>query len=173
MSQQRQYSLGRHTDKHLTNAPTSCPFLQVCDVIVKAGKFRVDVQDFSAAKGSCVAIIGSTGSRKTIFLEAIVGFQKTIKEAITYGTVRFDVLPPEDRHNGFAYQDSLLFPHLNVLQNVMFGARDHQPKTLQLALTLLADFDFGISKLAARRISNLSGGERQRVCLARTLLPSA
>ena len=71
-------------------------------------------------------------------------------------------MPPERRRVGYLFQEYALFPHLDVLANVRFGAGRGAP---------VADLleRFGISHLTAARIGELSGGERQRVALARAL----
>jgi molybdopterin-binding protein len=79
--------------------------------------------------------------------------------------------PPEDRRVGFVYQDYMLFPHLNVFENIAFGLKlkkypvqEVKQRVKDIAKTL------GIAKLLHRDISTLSGGEAQRVALARALV---
>jgi len=71
-------------------------------------------------------------------------------------------LPPERRRVGYLFQEYALFPHLDVLANVRFGARNGG--TVEQLLER-----FRIAHLARARIGELSGGERQRVALARAL----
>jgi iron(III) transport system ATP-binding protein len=83
-------------------------------------------------------------------------------------------LPPEKRNIGMVFQDFALFPHLNVLDNVMFGMR-HSKAALSRAamqekcLALLAQV--GLADLAKRPPHALSGGQQQRVALVRALAP--
>ena len=86
----------------------------------------------------------------------------TIDEEIVLDTRRGIDLAPEYRRVGYLFQEFALFPHLDVLGNVRFGARrgaDVHP---------LLD-RFRIGELARARVHELSGGERQRVALARAL----
>jgi ABC-type sulfate/molybdate transport systems ATPase subunit len=71
-------------------------------------------------------------------------------------------VPPEQRGVGYLFQEYALFPHLDVLANVRFGARSASP-----VAELLERFQ--ISHLVRARVGELSGGERQRVALARAL----
>jgi molybdate transport system ATP-binding protein len=76
---------------------------------------------------------------------------------------RVDV-PARERRVGYVPQDVLLFPHLDVGQNVMYGAaRGHVDLAHVSQLLELPD-------LMNRRVTSLSGGERQRVALARALI---
>lgn len=75
---------------------------------------------------------------------------------------------------GFAYQDSLLYPFLNVRENILFGAKvqkRHRDPSIQIRYRELLDV-LGIGQVADRSPRFLSGGERQRVSLARALLLS-
>jgi molybdate transport system ATP-binding protein len=82
-----------------------------------------------------------------------------------YSSERGLSLPPERRRFGFVPQDALLFPHLDVRRNLLYGFRDGG----QLSLAPVAEA-LEIAHLLDRRPSGLSGGERQRVALGRALL---
>lgn len=77
--------------------------------------------------------------------------------------------PPEIRRFGFAYQDSLLFPHLAVQDNILFGNRSKEKTNRERFDDLMEQF--GITHLKTLNVTHLSGGERQRVSPARALLP--
>src|SRR5262249_2671156 len=77
--------------------------------------------------------------------------------------------PPHRRRVGYVFQESRLFPHLSVRQNLLFGrwfARGGEtPARLDDVVELL-----GVSHLLDRRPGRLSGGEKQRVAIGRALL---
>src|SRR4029079_3121797 len=72
--------------------------------------------------------------------------------------------PIRTRRIGYVPQDTLLFPHLNVRENVTYGRRAASRPDLEVLVELLE-----LSTLMDRRVASLSGGERQRVAMARAL----
>lgn len=120
--------------------------------------------------GEFFALMGTTGSGKTLVLETIAGLTRLDSGTVTIGGRDITKLPPEDRNVSLVYQDHALFPHLTVLQNVMFGQRYHGIGTSEgrrEALVLLEKL--GLSRLESRKPAKLSGGEKQRTALARAL----
>lgn len=120
------------------------------------------------------AILGPSGCGKTTTLRCIAGFERA-----TEGTVVMqgrtlsgpDVhVPPEARGIGIVFQSYALFPHLSVLENVLFGLQDgteaEQRQRAREALDMV-----GLGNFEERRPQRLSGGQQQRVALARTLAP--
>jgi molybdate transport system ATP-binding protein len=124
--------------------------------------------DLTVERGETVALVGPSGAGKTTVLRVTAGLLRpaqglvAIDDEVVLDTARHVDLAPEYRRVGYLFQEYALFPHLDVLGNVRFGARrgeDVQP---------LLD-RFRIGELAGARVSELSGGERQRVALARAL----
>lgn len=117
-----------------------------------------------------LALFGPSGSGKTSALEAVAGLRTPRRGRIAVnGRVLFD----SDRHvntsvrsrrTGYVPQDILLFPHLNVRENVVYGLREGNRPDLRVLVELLE-----LSPLMDRRVGSLSGGERQRVAMARAL----
>ncbi len=146
--------------------------LEVHHLSVKAGSFALNKIDFSLKANDYVMIVGPTGSGKTILLESIAGLRPLHSGEIFFNGRRITDLPPEQRHVGFAYQDSLLYPFLTVKENILFGARARgmavEAKVVRRMNELVERM--GISQLLARYPKFLSGGERQRVSLARAIL---
>ncbi len=125
---------------------------------------------FHVAPGEFFALMGPTGSGKTLILESIAGLVDRARGVIRVAGQRVDHLPPERRNVSLVYQDNALFPHLSVLDNVTYGQRYHgiaEAQGRRMALELLERL--GLSHVAGRLPLNLSGGEKQRVSLARAL----
>ena len=73
-------------------------------------------------------------------------------------------VPVRSRRTGYVPQDILLFPHLSVRENVLYGLREGNRPDLRVLVEMLE-----LSALMERRVGSLSGGERQRVAMARAL----
>lgn len=121
------------------------------------------------------ALFGPSGSGKTSLLNMIAGFLRpqhgTIRlgDRILLDTARGVSLPPERRHIGMVFQDSLLFPHLTVQGNLRYGQRRRDKRGRMLNFTRVVEV-LEIGELLQRFPRNLSGGERRRVALGRALL---
>ena len=117
-----------------------------------------------------VGITGPSGSGKTSMLHAIAGIFKPHEARIeVHGHVFANDstwVPPRNRGIGLVTQDALLYPHLDVAENLGFGVEAKSPVSKADSIVEMLEIDF----LLDRRIRNLSGGERQRVALGRALL---
>ncbi len=133
--------------------------------------FDLDV-DITTGPG-VTALFGRSGSGKTTIVNAVAGLLSPDHGTITLGpdtlldtaTGRF--LPPHRRRMGYVFQDSRLFPHLTVRQNLAYArrfTRDPAPPFDQVVALL------GLAPLLDRRPFTLSGGERQRTAIGRALL---
>ena len=130
--------------------------------------------------GEKVAILGPNGAGKSSVLAAIAGLIRPDSGFATLdGTTLFDVgrpkspgvwRPAHDRGTAFLAQDPLLFPHLNVLDNVAFGPRSTGSPRLashDAARRWLGEVD--ALELGKRKPAQLSGGQAQRIAVARAL----
>jgi len=146
-------------------------------ITMRVGALRLDV-DLSGDEAP-VALIGPNGSGKTTLLRTIAGAHRPDTGVIRLdGRAVFDSksgldLPPEERGTGYVPQGYGLFPHLNVLDNVAFGAdttggAHGMAQRRGLAEAVLDQL--GCLHLSDRSPRALSGGEQQRVALARALL---
>ena len=142
------------------------------DVERRLGAFSVSVR-FEAGAG-VTALFGRSGAGKTSVVDMIAGLLRPdAGRIVAEGDVLFDAaagidLPPHRRGIGYVFQDSRLFPHLTVRQNLLYGrwiGRRGSRATLRPVIEML-----GIGHLLGRRPAALSGGERQRVALGRALL---
>lgn len=128
--------------------------------------------DLSVAEGEVLAMLGPSGSGKTTLLRAIAGLETPRAGEILLDGRLLAGVPTHRRGVGMMFQSFALFPHLDVLGNVLFGLQMQGAarKTAEgrarelLALVGLAGFE-------KRAVATLSGGEQQRVALARSLAP--
>ena len=128
---------------------------------------------FSIPKGKITVIFGPSGSGKSTILRLLAGLEKAEHgHILNGGKTWFDSakgldLPPKDRRTGFLFQDLALFPHMNVMQNLLYttGKKNRAKAEELLEMTQL-------SGLKDRRPDELSGGQRQRLALARALAGS-
>ncbi|MHB8606483.1 MAG: ABC transporter ATP-binding protein [Thermoplasmatota archaeon] len=133
------------------------------------------LEDCSLAldEGRLGVVLGPSGSGKTTLLRAIAGLDPLDAGRIRVGGRDLVDVPSERRGVGLVFQDGVLFPHLDVAENVAFGLRVAGEKRgdREARVTRLLDA-IGLAGFARRRVDGLSGGERQRVALARALAPA-
>jgi putative thiamine transport system ATP-binding protein len=151
--------------------------LESISITVKgASRDLVGELSLSVAPGQVVTIMGPSGSGKSTLLSYIAGFLDrrafVAKGHIMVGGERIEDRPAEERHMGILFQDPVLFPHLTVAGNLLFGLprgrwRDRH-KRQAMASDALASA--GLAGFKDRDPSTLSGGQKARVTLLRTLL---
>jgi ABC-type sugar transport system ATPase subunit len=145
--------------------------LELHDLEVRAGSFRLGPLALTVASGEYLVMLGPTGAGKTVTLETIAGLRTPSAGRIGMDGRDITAAPPESRRVGFLYQDSLLFPHLSVRDNIAYGA--HRMPRVERAATVerLARL-LQVEPLLTRMPGGLSGGERQRIALGRALATS-
>ena len=143
------------------------------EIRLEQGSFILNVADRSRVE--VLGLFGPSGAGKTSLLEAIAGLRRPSSGEIIVGadtlfsSAQTIDVPARFRRIGYVPQDALLFPHLNVRGNVMFGANRSRNADRTLQIESVAEM-LEIAPLLVRRVSDLSGGERQRVALARALM---
>lgn len=139
---------------------------------LKQNTFTLDV-DFSLPTTGVTALYGPSGSGKTSLLRAIAGLEKPQQAHLRFRDQVWQTdgffKPPHQRPIGFVFQDSSLFDHLTVQQNIAFGQKRSDAIPDQAETDHIIDL-LGISPLMQRLPDQLSGGECQRVAIARALL---
>ena len=145
-------------------------------VQMQIGELTIDVQ-FAAADGETVAVLGPNGAGKTTVLRTLAGLAPLDGGHVTVDGVVLDdpardvYVVPERRSVGVMFQEYLLFPHLNVLENVAFPLRSrgvNRTEARRRASTWLGRV--GLADRERAKPADLSGGQRQRVALARALV---
>jgi len=141
----------------------------VADFEVARREFSVRV-NVQVRPGERVALLGRSGAGKTTTVEALAGLQRLSRGEIRLGGRLLSSawyptadVPPGRRRVGLLRQDTGLFPHLTVLQNIGY-AREADPAAARATAERL-----GLGALVGARPRGLSGGEAQRVSLARAL----
>jgi len=144
--------------------------IELSNVFIRAGDFRLDDISFSVEAGKYAVLMGRTGRGKTTVLESICGLRRIERGRILIHGTDVTDWPPADREIGYVPQDLALFPTLSVAEHLQFALRLRgQPRAhIDQRTEELADV-LGIEHLLARGIEGLSGGERQRVALGRAL----
>ncbi len=140
---------------------------------IKDNKKILDNINLSIPINKVVCLVGPSGCGKTSLLRVIAGLDN-----FNSGTIFFDkklisksqyFVPTEDRNIGLVFQESNLFPHLNIFKNVSFGTKKKKYKDIQKET-----FDI-LKKIGLPHFSNiyphqLSGGQKQLVAIARSLI---
>jgi molybdate transport system ATP-binding protein len=145
--------------------------LRLEDICVRLGEFRLREISLHVEPGTYLALLGPTGTGKTVLLETIAGVHTPSSGRIFIRGRDATHLAPEKRHLGIVYQDYALFPHLTVFENIAFGLhmKGSPRQEIKKAVEEMAAF-LEIGPLLQRRPNRLSGGERQRTALARALV---
>ena len=131
------------------------------------------VQDLSLSleRGQLLCILGSSGCGKTTTLNMIGGFLEPDGGAIRLDGQDITRLPPERRPVTTVFQSYGLFPHMTVLENVMYGLKFRSLPKVQAREKAMNYLNMvGLSDYAGAHIYEISGGQQQRVALARALV---
>lgn len=125
--------------------------------------------------GEIGVIFGYSGAGKSLSLQLIAGLLSPDTGKIqANGTVFFDStagirLSPQQRRIGYVFQDSSLFPHMSIADNIRFGIRDQDPVHGEKHLLEMAQ-SFEIEDILPKFPNEISGGQKQRVAFARALI---
>ncbi|WP_233570422.1 ATP-binding cassette domain-containing protein [Prosthecochloris sp. ZM_2] len=129
--------------------------------------------DLEIPKGGITAVAGPSGSGKTTFLRILAGLTSPEEGFLQVdGRVWFQGregrrprinLKPQQRRAGFVFQGYALFPHMSVMQNLLYAANDRDMAEKLMEMT-------GLGNLRDVKPAQLSGGQKQRVALARSLM---
>ena len=153
-------------------------FLEVTKVF--SHKTIIPSLNLEITKGQFVSLLGPSGCGKTTVLRMLAGLEKN-----TTGKILIDnnlvsdpknnfFLPPEKRNLGMVFQSYAIWPHMTVLENVLFPLKfQNESKYTKLEKTQKAQDILkmvNLADFAERMPSSLSGGQQQRVAIARSLV---
>ena len=136
------------------------------------GDFKaVDDLNLEIQDGELVGLLGPSGCGKSTALFMLSGLTEPSGGRILFGDNDVTTIPPEDREIGLVFQNYALYPHMTVLENIMFPlinrkvpkaeARDRAEKMAEVV---------HLEGLLHRKPKALSGGQQQRVAIARALV---
>ena len=136
------------------------------------GEFKaVDDLNLEIRDGELVGLLGPSGCGKSTTLFMLSGLTEPSGGRILFGDNDVTTIPPEDREIGLVFQNYALYPHMTVLENIMFPlinrkvpkaeARDRAEKMAEVV---------HLEGLLHRKPKALSGGQQQRVAIARALV---
>ena len=138
--------------------------------VVAVSAFSYEIPD-----GELIGLLGPSGCGKSTTLNMICGLQKPSGGKIFFGEEDVTDLPAEKRGVGMVFQNYALYPHLTVLQNILFPlenlkGKDKLSKEEMKKRAIESAKLVQIEELLERRPSELSGGQQQRVAIARALV---
>ena len=162
----------------MTGADRSSPVIEVDAIVTRFGSQTVhDGVSLSVARGTLVALIGGSGTGKSVLLREIIGLQRPTAGCVRLFGVDMWAAPADEvesvrRRFGMMFQDGALFSSLTVAQNVAVPLREHTqlaPATVD-ALVGLRLLQAGLPADAGPKMpSELSGGMRKRAAIARAI----
>lgn len=142
--------------------------------ISNASRSLIQNINFTVAHGEVLTLMGPSGAGKSTFLSWMIGAlpaEFSVKGELWLNQQRRDTLPTERRKIGILFQDSLLFAHLNVGQNLAMAlpaaikGREQRQHCVEEALA-----NAQLANFSRRDPATLSGGERARISVLRALL---
>jgi len=144
------------------------------DIELVRGSFRLEAR-FTTPPG-VTALFGRSGSGKSSLVDIVAGLIRPQRGKVVVDgqtlvdTARGVFVPKHRRRIGYVFQDSRLFPHLSVRQNLLYGRWfSRGPGGAAGDFGSIVEL-LGIGPLAERKPDSLSGGEKQRVAIGRALL---
>ena len=138
--------------------------------VIAVNNFSFEIPD-----GSLVGLLGPSGCGKSTTLNLISGLLRPTEGKIFFGEDDVTSLPPEKRGVGLVFQNYALYPHLTVMQNIIFPLQNLRGKD-KLTKPEMEKMAYEIAKLVQienlmdRKPGELSGGQQQRVAIARALV---
>lgn len=133
----------------------------------------IDGFSLTIPKGQITVLQGPSGCGKSTLLSAVAGTNEaslSIEGDILLEDRLLNHLPPQERRIAILFQESLLFPHLTVAQNLGFGLPSSYRKTERHKAILQALDDAGLADYGDHDPAHLSGGQKARIAMMRAML---
>ncbi|MGB1199602.1 MAG: ATP-binding cassette domain-containing protein [Thalassotalea sp.] len=135
-----------------------------------AQAFTLDLKLTLPIADHIIGLFGESGAGKSTLLKQIAGLLQANNKQITYQNKNIALLAPEHSPCCYQHQQSVLFPHLTVRENLaLVLAHGQFSHTLAFSLDEVVEW-CELAPLLAKNVSALSGGEVQRIAFARSLL---
>lgn len=147
-------------------------FLEVRN-IVKSFHNEAVVRDlnFSLDAHKTLSILGKSGCGKTTMLKIVAGLENADEGTISLGGINIDNVKPGKRNIVYLYQEDLLFPHLNIFENIAFGLRIKKLPEKEIKDKVDAMIEsLELIGQETKMPHQLSGGQRQRVSFGRAII---
>lgn len=134
--------------------------------------------DFNVFKGENVAVLGKSGTGKSVLIKIIVGLLKPDRGEVMVLGQQVDKLKGKELDAlrlriGFSFQNSALYDSMNVYQNLAFpltmNVKNLSKKEVDIAVEEALEA-VGLKDKIKQMPSDLSGGQRKRIGIARTLI---
>jgi len=118
-----------------------------------------------------LVLVGPSGCGKTTTLNILAGLERPTAGEVYFGGRLMNDVPPEERDIGIVFQSIALYPHMNVLENIVFALklRKTPEEVIRERVSSITSM-LGIQQYLKRNLHELSGGERQRVAIAKALV---
>ena len=127
--------------------------------------------ELTISEGEFFSLLGPSGCGKTTLLKLVAGLLDADCGEVWVGEANITAVPSEDRRFSMVFQQSLLFPHMSIEDNVAFGLKMQKvAKKQRLAEAREMLKRVGLNGFGSRYPDELSGGQQQRVALARALV---
>ena len=121
--------------------------------------------------GDTLSILGRSGCGKTTFLKILAGLESMQQGQIFLDGQDISQRSPQNRNIVYLYQEPLLFPHMNVWENIAFGLRIKNAPSAQITERVESLINnLGLTRHATKRPDQLSGGQKQRVAFGRAII---
>lgn len=153
-------------------SPKSAPLLKVTNLSKAYGGEQVlSGVSLRVEKGKTTAILGQSGCGKTTLLKILAGLEALDSGDISLNGENITNAPPRKRGMVYLYQEALLFPHLNVFENIAFGLKlKKMPESNVRELVEQKIQALGLEAHAHKMPEQLSGGQLGRVNFGRALI---